>query len=92
MGQSRTTTACELGEFTKGQSDDALRTANGRSFGGMVLVGLDPDMPVEIEPGILLAAKNVGDLRALTAWPPDLRLIRPGDPRLPESVVTVERA
>jgi hypothetical protein len=29
----------------------------------MVLVGLDPDMPVEIEPGILLAAKNVADLR-----------------------------
>ena len=57
----------------------------------MVLVGLDPDMPVEIEPGILLAAKNVADLRALTAWPADLRLIRPGDPRLPESVVTVER-
>ena len=58
----------------------------------MVLVGLDPDMPVEIEPGILLAAKNVADLRALTARPPDLRLIRPGDPRLPESVVTVGRA
>ena len=56
----------------------------------MVLVGLDPDMPVEIEPGILLAAKNVADLRALTAWPADLRLICPGDPRLPESVVTVE--
>ena len=49
-------------------------------------------MPVEIEPGILLAAKNVADLRALTAWPADLRFIRPGDPRLPESVVTVERA
>ena len=58
----------------------------------MLLVGLDPDMPVEIEPGILLAAKNVADLRALTAWPPDLHLIRPGDPRLPESVVMVERA
>src|ERR1700684_1468034 len=57
-----------------------------------LLVGLDPDMPVEIEPGILLAAKNVADLRALTAWPPDLRLIRPGEPRLPEGGVTVQRA
>ena len=47
----------------------------------MVFVGLDPDVPVEIEPGILLAAKNVADLRALTTWPPDLRLIRPGDSR-----------
>ena len=50
---------------------------------GWFVFGLDTDMPVEIEPGILLAAKNVADLRALTAWPADLRLIRPGDPRLP---------
>jgi hypothetical protein len=57
-----------------------------------VLDGLDPDMPVELESGVPLVATTVADLRALAAWPPDLCLIRPSDPRLPESVVTVERA
>jgi hypothetical protein len=57
-----------------------------------VLDGLDPDMPVELERGVPLVAATVADLRALAAWPSDLRLIRPSNPRLPESVVTVERA
>ena len=57
-----------------------------------ILDGLDPDMPVEVERGVPLVATTVADLRALAAWPPDLRLIRPSNPQRPESVVTVERA
>jgi hypothetical protein len=49
-------------------------------------------MPVELERGVPLVATTVADLRALATWPADLRLIRPSDPRLPQSVVTVERA
>ena len=56
-----------------------------------ILDGLVADMPVELERGVPLVATTVADLRALEAWPPDLRLIRPSNPRLPESVVTVER-
>jgi hypothetical protein len=65
------------------QTAEVLRT---------VLDGLDPDMPVELESGVPLVATTVADLRALDAWPSDLCLIRPSNPRLPESVVTVERA
>jgi hypothetical protein len=48
-------------------------------------------MPVELERGVPLVATTVADLRALAIWPPDVRLIRPSDPRLPESVVSSER-
>ena len=65
------------------QTAEVLRT---------VLDGLDPDMPVVLESGVTLVAATVADLRALAAWPPELRLIRPSNPWLPESVVTVERA
>jgi len=57
-----------------------------------ILHGLDPDMPVELERGVPLVAKTVAELRAVADWPPNLCLIRPSNPRLPESVVTVERA
>ena len=56
-----------------------------------VLRGLSHRMKVEIEPGIPLAAKTVADLRARATWPPGLRLIVPGEPDHPESVVKVER-
>src|SRR5271169_1783125 len=76
------------------QGIDPMRRYAPQTVGVLrtILDGLDPDMPVELESGVPLVATTVADLRALDAWPPDLRLIRPSDPRLPESVVTVERA
>ena len=57
-----------------------------------VLRGLHPNMKVEIEPGIPLAAKTVWDLRARSTWPPGLRLVLCHDPQhFPESIVRVER-
>ncbi len=57
----------------------------------IVLRGLDPNMTVEVEPNIPLAAKTVADLRDLTAWPRGLILIVPRDRGRPDSVVTVQR-
>ena len=57
----------------------------------IVLGGLDPNMTVEVEPDIPLAAKTVADLRNLTAWPRGLVLIVPRDRERPESVVKVQR-
>jgi hypothetical protein len=57
-----------------------------------VLRGLPHRMKVEIEPGILLEAKTVWDLRrAHSTWPPGLRLIVPDELDHPDSVVKVDR-
>ncbi len=57
-----------------------------------LLVGYRDNMRVEIESGIAVTAKTVGDLRAVPTWPEGLVLdIHVDlDPRL--SVVRVERA
>jgi hypothetical protein len=57
-----------------------------------LLLGYRDNMKVEIESGVAVTAKTVGDLRALSTWPEGLVLdIQVDlDPRL--SVVRVERA
>ena len=55
------------------------------------LDGVDPNMKVEIGPGVPLVAKTVAELCALSTWPPGLVLIIPRE-RNRESVVKVERA
>jgi hypothetical protein len=57
-----------------------------------VLRGLNHGMRVEIEPGILLDAKTVRNLRrAHVTWPLGLRLIVRDEADRPESVVRVAR-
>jgi hypothetical protein len=57
----------------------------------IILGGLPDKMRVEVDRGIGVAAKSVGDLRKLTTWPGILaiRTPREGDP---ESVVRVSKA
>jgi len=69
---------------------------NGRAIRGQemqkLLLGYRDNMRVDVETGIAVTAKNVADLRAITAWPDGLALnIHVDlDPRF--SVVRVERA
>ena len=55
------------------------------------LLGSLPDrMPVEVDPGVGVSAKTVGELRKVTAWPENLAITTP--PELyPGSVVKVGR-
>ena len=57
----------------------------------VILDGLPDKMRVEVDRGIGVAAKSVGDLRKLTTWPGNLaiRTPREGDP---ESVVRMSKA
>ena len=57
----------------------------------LILDGLPDKMRVEVDRGVGLAAKSVGDLRKLTTWPGNLaiRIPREGDP---ESIVRVSKA
>lgn len=43
----------------------------------VVLGGLPDKMPVEVEPGIGLSAKTVGELRRTAAWPGNLAVATP---------------
>jgi hypothetical protein len=47
-------------------------------------------MRVEVESGIEIRAKTVGDLRKLTVWPENLAITTPQD-RYPGSVVKVSK-
>jgi tRNA A37 threonylcarbamoyladenosine synthetase subunit TsaC/SUA5/YrdC len=56
-----------------------------------ILDGLPGKMRVEVDPGIGVSAKTVGELRKLTTWPGNLAIITPRE-RDPESVVRVSKA
>jgi hypothetical protein len=49
----------------------------------IVLGGLPNQMRVEVEPGLGVSAKTVGELRKVTRWPENLAVITPheGDPK-----------
>jgi hypothetical protein len=57
----------------------------------IILGGLPNKMRVEVDPGIGVSAKTVGELRKLKTWPGDLAIITPRE-RHPESVVRVSKA
>jgi hypothetical protein len=48
-------------------------------------------MRVEVESGIKVRTKTVGDLRKVTVWPENLAITTPQD-RYPESAVRVSKA
>ena len=56
----------------------------------IALGGLPAEMRVEVESGIEIRAKTVGDLRKLTVWPENLAITTPQD-RYPESAVRVSK-
>ena len=57
----------------------------------IILQGLPDTMRVEVDPGIGVSAKTVGELRKLTTWPGDLAIITPRE-RHSESAVKVSKA
>jgi hypothetical protein len=56
----------------------------------LALGGLPRRMRVEVESGIELRAKTVGDLRKVTTWPENLAITTPQE-RYPESAVRVSK-
>ena len=57
----------------------------------IALGGLPAQMRVEVDSGIEVSAKTVGDLRKVTVWPENLAITTPQD-RYPESTVRVSKA
>ena len=57
----------------------------------IILDGLPDKTRVEVDRGIGVSAKSVGDLRKLTTWPGNLAILTPRE-RHPESVVRVSKA
>jgi len=57
----------------------------------IALGGLPDKMRVELDPGVRVSAKTVGELRKVTAWPENLVITTPQE-RYPESTVKVGRA
>jgi hypothetical protein len=57
----------------------------------IALGGLPNKMPVELDPGVGVSAKTVGELRKVTAWPENLVITTPQE-RYPESAVKVSKA
>jgi hypothetical protein len=57
----------------------------------IALGGLPDSMLVEVDRGIGVSAKTVGELRKVAAWPENLVIARPQD-RHPESAIKVTRA
>lgn len=51
-----------------------------------VLGGWPDRTPVEVDPGVGLSAKTVGELRKVTAWPEDLAITTPPGPAAGESI------
>jgi hypothetical protein len=64
-----------------------------KSLGALQLAlgGLPDQMRVEVDPGIEISAKMVGQLRNVTEWPENLAISTPQD-RYPESAVRVSKA
>ena len=56
----------------------------------IALGGLPAQMRVDVESGIEIRAKTVGDLRKLTVWPENLAIMTPQD-RHPKSAVRVSK-
>ena len=56
----------------------------------MAVGGLPAQMRVEVESGIEVRAKTVGDLREVTVWPENLAITMPQE-RYPESIVRVSK-
>ena len=57
----------------------------------IALGGLPNKMPVELDPGVGVSAKTVGELRNLPAWPQNLVITTPQQ-RYPESAIKVSKA
>ena len=57
----------------------------------VALGGLPDKMRVEVDPGIQLSPKTVGELRKMTAWPENLAVTTPHE-RDPNSAVKVSKA
>ena len=64
-----------------------------KSLGALhiVLGGLPGNMRIEVEPGIAVSAKTVGELRKVTSWPENLVITTPQE-RDSQSVVKVSKA
>ncbi len=64
-----------------------------KSLGALhiALGGLPGHMRIEVEPGISVSAKTVGELRKLTSWPENLVITTPQE-RHSESAVKVSKA
>ena len=64
-----------------------------KSLGALhiALGGLPVNMRIEVEPGIAVSAKTVGELRKVTSWPENLVITTPQE-HYPESVVKVSKA
>ena len=57
----------------------------------IALGGLPNKMPVELDPGVGVSAKTVGELRNLAAWPENLVITTPQQ-RDAESAIKVSKA
>jgi hypothetical protein len=57
----------------------------------IALGGLPDKMRVQLDPGVGVSAKTVGELRRVTAWPENLVITTPQE-HYPESAVKVSRA
>jgi hypothetical protein len=57
----------------------------------IALDGLPGRMRIEVEPGIAVSAKTVGELRKVTSWPENPVITVPREHH-PESVVKVSKA
>jgi hypothetical protein len=57
----------------------------------MVLGGWPDRTRVEVDPGVGVSAKTVGELRKVTAWPENLAIMTPPG-RDPESTIKVSKA
>ena len=57
----------------------------------IALGGLPNKMPVELDPGVGVSAKTVGELRSLPAWPEVLVITTPQQ-RYPVSAIKVSKA
>ena len=64
-----------------------------KSLGALhiALGGLPGNMRIEVEPGIAVSAKTVGELRKVTSWPENLVITTPQE-RDSQSVVKVSKA
>jgi hypothetical protein len=57
----------------------------------IALGGLPDKMRVEVDPGVKVSARTVGELRKVAAWPENLAITTPEE-RRPESAVRVSKA
>src|SRR6516164_496801 len=77
---------------TKAKREEAMQY-KPKSIGALhiALGGLPGHMRIEVERGIAVSAKTVGELRKATSWPENLVITTPQE-HYPESVVKVGKA